>query len=172
MSSIAWTLPEQFFGLSDWRDKRVPDRPATTTPEWAQWVGPAKEPPQVTLLGTDDAAPWVPEVLAKVGELTALRPGWDGASGCPLSASAVRAAVSFMNRKLSNSTVAPQIVPTRAGGLQMEWHSRGIDLEIEVDHNGRLLAYVEGLSFLQEGWEGPLDWRGQHYVEQALKLLS
>ena len=172
MSTVVWDLSGSSLGKSVWQDERAPDRPATTESDWGGWTGPLEQLPQVILLGAADAAPWVQEVLAELQRLATLRPGWDGAGGRKLSPSAIQAAISFMNRMLSSSTLAPQIVPTSAGGIQLEWHSRGIDLEIEADRSGGLLVFVDGVPILGEEWEGPLDWRGQHYVEQAIKLLS
>ena len=39
-------------------------------------------------------------------------------------------------------TPAPQVV-TVAGGLQLEWHTNGIDLELEFEPRGRVLLVFE-----------------------------
>jgi hypothetical protein len=43
------------------------------------------------------------------------------------------------------------VVPTARGGIQLEWHTRGIDLEIE-------LAVPEGIHVLYEDAAGEEEW--------------
>jgi len=43
---------------------------------------------------------------------------------------------------MRDDTPVPSVCPTNRGGVQVEWHERGIDLEIET-----LSAYTLGVSF-------------------------
>ena len=47
---------------------------------------------------------------------------------------------------------SPSIVPTSRGGVQIEWHVKGIDLEIEVVTPHRFQASFED-AVTEEGWE-------------------
>ncbi len=44
---------------------------------------------------------------------------------------------------MRKNTIAPTVVPTVHGGIQLEWHTRGIDLEIEVSPEGRCDVYCQ-----------------------------
>ena len=37
----------------------------------------------------------------------------------------------------------PALVPTVRGGLQLEWHRQGVDIEVEVDPNGSVSWWAE-----------------------------
>lgn len=41
-------------------------------------------------------------------------------------------------------TLNPSIVPTHRGGLQAEWHRKGVDLEIEVFEDGQVEYFFTG----------------------------
>lgn len=65
---------------------------------------------------------------------------------------------------VGDQTPAPAIVPSGAGGLQLEWHTKGIDLEIHIEapyvgevwwrdrrsHEERSAELRQDLSFLHE----------------------
>jgi hypothetical protein len=39
----------------------------------------------------------------------------------------------------------PSIVPTSDGNVQLEWHTRGIDLEVEIKSNNKMyLSFEDG----------------------------
>jgi hypothetical protein len=50
-------------------------------------------------------------------------------------------ALSVMARVLHDDSVAPPIVPLSEGGLQLEWHRDGEELEIRVGFNGLISAF-------------------------------
>ena len=72
------------------------------------------------------------ELMALFRRLAGLRPGWDSYGACALSPVAVQRAIVLMRADLP----IPAVVPTRAGGIQMEWHRHGIDVEINVPPTG------------------------------------
>jgi hypothetical protein len=49
----------------------------------------------------------------------------------------------------------PQIVPTVHGGIQLEWHRGGVDLEIEVAATGEVLVDYESA-------DGSVCWDGDY----------
>jgi len=56
---------------------------------------------------------------------------------------------------MQDDTPAPAVVPTNRGGLQFEWHTRGIDLEIELQAPGRgSISYEDHQS--ENEWEQEL----------------
>lgn len=78
------------------------------------------------------SAPWVDRVTARLNELRSLRNGWDGHTGHVISDRTVSEAYSFMSAMMGYSVPAPDIVPLSNGRLQLEWHEKRIDLEIEI----------------------------------------
>lgn len=53
---------------------------------------------------------------------------------------ALRAAARLMNGVMERDTPAPNLVLTVHGGLQLEWHLVGIDIEVEAFPNGEVVA--------------------------------
>lgn len=61
-------------------------------------------------------------------ELITLREGWDGDGGKPITEKALLAVDSM------------SVVPCSSGGLQLEFHQDGFDIEIEIGPDGRIVA--------------------------------
>src|SRR2546428_9350746 len=82
------------------------------------------------LSGPFATARWLPSFQSQLGAMFSLLPGWDTYNGKPITAESAEAAVGFMTRFLEPKTTAPWIVPLADGGLQLEWHENGVDLEV------------------------------------------
>jgi hypothetical protein len=76
---------------------------------------------------------WFDPLAQGFADLLTLRPDWDSYGAGPIDPSLVRAALNFMNRLLSPTSSAPRVVPLSSGGLQLEWHRKGADLEVVFD---------------------------------------
>jgi hypothetical protein len=88
------------------------------------------------------AAEWVAAALERIEELTALARGWDGYDAKPIDATVAVQAVRFVLDHAYPSVPQPAIVPSADGGIQIEWHRGGIDLEVSIsDHESTV--YVE-----------------------------
>src|SRR5215204_1653145 len=92
---------------------------------------------------------WESKLLPALFKLSRLPVGWDGYSGQPMRMDTGFFALQVLEAVMRSRTPLPQIVPTPVGGVQFEWHERGIDLELHVtgpyeceiwfeDKNGRL----------------------------------
>lgn len=90
--------------------------------------------------------PWLYTVLGRIQHLMGLRPNWDSYGSRPIEPNSVNYALEFLRTSMPQEGKAPQIVPTSKGGLQLEWHANGIDLEVEVDPAGNVM-----LSFDNDG---------------------
>jgi hypothetical protein len=44
---------------------------------------------------------------------------------------------------LDSGTPKPSVVPTSRGGIQLEWHRAGVDLEIEIESPDRVNVFFE-----------------------------
>ncbi len=66
--------------------------------------------------------------------LLALKENWDSYGAPIISKIAVDAALQLRNVLAA----VPSFVPMSNGGVQVEWHSLGFDVELEIQPNGRL----------------------------------
>lgn len=122
--------------------------------------------PDGTIAATSPA--WIVAFAQRIQELLTLPDGWDGEHSKALSVTCVMEALEFLFAALSHDTLAPHVVPTSEGGLQLEWHTRGIDLEVTFLPNSRA-------SFLFSSEQAP-DFEGSlndhaAFVSSTLKTL-
>ena len=78
----------------------------------------------------EPAATWLREAVAEVEELTSLAPDWNGYGAKVVEAGSAVAAVRFLLRAALPQVSRPDIVPVADGGVQVEWHRGGVDLEV------------------------------------------
>jgi hypothetical protein len=105
---------------------------------------------------------WFDETLATLGKILALEEGWDSYGSPRIEPGVVESAARFLATLTSIGAPRPSICPTAHGGIQIEWHNAGIDLEIEF------LAPTK-VSVLYEGPEGQEEWEGR-IMDSAGKL--
>lgn len=102
------------------------------------FLAAADAPPMTESAATTNAealaneAGWVSMVAERIVRLVRLREGWDGYAAPRIEAPFFISAVELLSRSMDTETSAPAIVPTSYGGLQLEWHRSGIDLEVEL----------------------------------------
>ena len=68
-------------------------------------------------------------VLEDLWHLTALKRGWDSYDGLPTTRESISTAFTFLTVVMSPDTPPPSLVPLNDGGVQIEWHQNGIDIE-------------------------------------------
>lgn len=76
---------------------------------------------------------WFDPLMQGFADLLTLPPNWDSYGAGPIDPNLVHEAMNFMNNILGSSSPAPRVVPLSSGGLQLEWHRKGIDLEVVFD---------------------------------------
>lgn len=72
---------------------------------------------------------------------------------------------------MSDNSALPQWSPTRAGGVQLDWHESGVDLEIEFDSDPDEecgYAVFNDLNDEAADWSGPVRLN----LERLCALLS
>lgn len=74
-------------------------------------------------------------------QLRELREGWDGHNALPIHMEVMRRVLRTLAMTTTADTPAPQLVPTCDGGIQVEWHIYGIDLEVEFLPEGGLEVF-------------------------------
>lgn len=75
---------------------------------------------------------WQTEVQKRVLAFVKMPKGWDTYQARPIGWDAGLFALSILNDFMRPRTPIPQVVPSPAGGVQLEWHQKGIDLELHV----------------------------------------
>jgi hypothetical protein len=131
-------------------------------PRWRQetWLGSvhvrasAKQPLQfavqlpagtilVELSGEAGEPRWFRPVLKAVSDLGSLPNNWNSYGARPVAIEAVVNVLKLLSLIMTDAIPLPALVPMSNGGIQVEWHTRGIDLEIEVTPAGGRRAALE-----------------------------
>ncbi len=114
--------------------------------------------------------PWLEPVVQRMAALVALPEGWDSYGAPALDAKLLFAALDLLARTMSADTPAPAVIPTSQGGVQLEWHRSGIDLEVEVLSPNRFdVSYRDRI----EATEWDREFRGSvRPLQEALSRLT
>jgi len=83
------------------------------------------------------------ELKKMMDELRGLPVGWDGHGGKPLDGAVADFTLHLLIKAMPSGTPLPQLVPLSHGGVQLEWHDDGIDLEIEIEAPNRTFFEFE-----------------------------
>jgi hypothetical protein len=75
---------------------------------------------------------WTKALGGKFDKLTALRLGWDGYAGQPVSFTCASFAARLLERLYDEALPPPSLVPGSDGTLQFEWHINQYDVEVDV----------------------------------------
>lgn len=73
----------------------------------------------------------------KLMELSLLKDNWDSYGGKPITELALAEAQLLLKALVAIQAVEPSVVPCSNGGIQLEWHRNGYDLEIEISPLGQ-----------------------------------
>lgn len=85
-----------------------------------------------------ESAPWLRPAAERLRDLSALPPAWDSYGAPPIDPSCIGAVLPLLSMIMRTDTPVPSLVPTSRGSIQVEWHTRGIDLEVEFLTPSRL----------------------------------
>jgi len=101
-------------------------------------------------IGGQASTGWFEPVARRISELARLPAGWDTYGARAPEPEAAAAALRILSGVMEPGTPIPQIVPTSRGGLSLEWHTRGISLEVDVFASGEYAAAFERISSGEE----------------------
>ena len=93
---------------------------------------PAPDTPSSSAFSAETEPLWQEHVFARMEELISLPEDWDTHGGRPLRLATALFALQILIETLDRSGPRPQIFPASYGGVQIEWHEQGIDIEVEV----------------------------------------
>lgn len=103
--------------------------------DWTGWtVWPVALPDTEALVftapGEAFASSWFRPSLDGMSRVLRLTHGWDTYNARPISHRSATSALSFLGDFLESRSAAPAVVPLADGGVQLEWHRGGLDVEI------------------------------------------
>jgi hypothetical protein len=93
---------------------------------------PHEEQAALTMPRIPSTPSGVISAVQRMIELLELPPGWNSYNAKPITKENVNFAFSLLARTMRADTPAPNVVPMVRGGVQLEWHTRGINLEISI----------------------------------------
>jgi hypothetical protein len=98
---------------------------------------------------------WLAQLADRFAQLSTLVPGWDGGTAPAIDRQTLGVTWDLLRSLSVLLPVQPSVVPTVAGGIALEWHRGGIDLEIEMGPD-KDQAYVSYEDSGGSEVEGPL----------------
>lgn len=85
------------------------------------------------------------EVISRIVSFARLPPNWDSYHAKEVDPLLIESALQFLIQEIPRSLPLPSAVPTTAGGIQLEWHCNGVDLEIAFRSPRNLHVWFEDL---------------------------
>lgn len=112
------------------------------------------------------------DFVRAVRQVLQLPPGWAGPGSRPVTREALVGAFEFIRRRLPVTSPRPSVVPTGPGGIQLEWHLPGLDVEVEFDVDGKVcdIAVADEQRGVHES--GDSLWEVVDEVEISLKQVG
>jgi hypothetical protein len=106
---------------------------------------------------------WFDPLVQGFVDLLTLPPNWDSYQAGTIDSQIVHDAMNFINGVLGTTSPAPRVVPLSSGGLQLEWHRKGIDLEVVFDRGEQPFFYYRNRVNHQES---------EHFLPEENSLLG
>ena len=143
-------------------DAQIHGPEASVSPD--RWVNlsPRPQPPrqmrfpfpggELVVSTVGEPPEWLATTASELVGLLHLAPNWDSYGARRIDFGQVGSALRVLASIMKDDTPPPTIVPTNRGGVQLEWHTRGFDLEIEtVTAQSYLVSFED--SRTGEEWE-------------------
>lgn len=75
---------------------------------------------------------WAVDVEDRLNDLAGLPRGWDGYVSRPVSFTCAQFTANLLEQIFVEGVPAPALVPNGDGGVQIEWHRNGYDVEVLI----------------------------------------
>src|ERR1035437_278018 len=85
---------------------------------------------------------WVLPTANAFADMLELPFGWNSYSARPVDPRTIEIAGGLLAAVMQHHTAPPTLVPTVRGGIQLEWHRNGLDIEIRIDPSRRTTVYA------------------------------
>ncbi len=144
---------------------RRPAEGALLTEQPAQKIDVPLARRTMTIQFVGEKPAWLDTTAQTMRRLSRLPANWSSYGSSHIEDAAIISAASFLIIVLGPRGLAPTVVPTLQGGVQLEWHRNGVDIEIEFSPQGALAdAYV---------YERQTDttWEPEHIAWDAYQRL-
>ena len=112
----------------------------------------------VTALDGKRVLKWHMEVVDDLYGILALNDNWDSYGATRFSSDVAKAVTSLLLDIMQADTPAPQVVPSANGSIQLEWHTDGIDLEIEVRSLFSFHVFFNDERNEESEWQGEIKY--------------
>jgi hypothetical protein len=89
---------------------------------------------------------WSSHALDRLRRLVDLPTGWDGHDGKPTTAASAIHALEILGRIMRPGLPLPSIMPLSNGGVQLEWHRKGWDVEMEIVGGRPIAVFTHNLA--------------------------
>lgn len=96
---------------------------------------------------------WIDDVICQVRKLWKLPQNWDSRGAKRIDKNLLETIVKVLSEVMRASTPPPCMIPMSCGGVQLEWHMRGMDLEVEFRSSDDFDVFCED-HFDSTIWEG------------------
>ena len=97
------------------------------------------------------------KTISKLIELLELPSGWNSYGARQIRKENVNVAVGLLGRIMRPGTPPPIVVPTVRGGVQLEWHTRGLNVEIDISSPEEVSFFAEDIRAAEDPIEEELD---------------
>jgi|SRR5277367_2361629 hypothetical protein len=113
-------------------------------------------------------ADWQRSAWLRLTQLIWLPPGWDGHQGKAVNPTIAEYAYSLLEALLRTPGVPlPSITPLSYGGIALEWHRKGWDVEIEIDAPASHHVYTHELASATED-----EFRLNHRLDRLRDVIG
>jgi hypothetical protein len=105
-----------------------------------------KRPVRIRVQGFSANRAVVIAAIRSLYSLAELRPGWNSYAAQSIRRDVIEHAARWIPTLLQPTTPEPAVVPRVRGSIQLEWHRKGIDLEIYIDSPTHIRFEAEDLN--------------------------
>jgi hypothetical protein len=114
---------------------------------------------------------WAVSVTRQLEAVSFLGEDWDGFGAGPIRRDVIKFATHVFEQIMLPNTPAPHVTPMSHGGLMLEWHEHGIELEIEIEKPGHMwVSFEDSLENIDE--EGPVSNNLRKFIMPIEKLTK
>ena len=89
-------------------------------------------------------------ILADLGAIAGLEGAWNSCGAKAIENENLAAAVQVMLSCLPEGALLPQVVPTTRGGLQLEWHTETVEIEVYINNLSDISFFASDRKGMEE----------------------